>query len=186
MGARTIPAMQFGGRELPLSLRVGRMLVYLQVGLLLMIALFAIVIMVAIGGGSGGLQFNATLVSGNWTYTILAVNLTLSVLLVWTARGATSGAPTPRYLLAAAEVVVAAYFVFFSGFSLFAWIEGPVLAAAVLWLHFGPEASAYLGKLGNGRGGLAGKTESAAPATEPVQRLEPASTGESAGEQAAG
>ena len=133
--------MKFGGRQLPLPLRVGRMMIYLQCGILLLASAYAVAIAALTGGSSslvlgGPLAGSNRVIAGGGVAALVAFQIVVAVLVVLLARQASHFSNPARTALVAAEVLLAAYYVGVVSWDISSWLFGPGLSAAVIACHF--------------------------------------------------
>ena len=128
--------MRFGGRDLPMRLRVARVIVYCQALLLGLIAVFTIETLM-MGSGAGirfqGIVSSQTLTGGAVT-SVIVIQLAAAFALVVLNHAAERGGGM-RWAFTAAEVFVGAYLVGFVSDTSSTWVLGPVVCAAVIALH---------------------------------------------------
>jgi len=156
--------MRFGGRQLPIALRVGRMLIYIQAFFLVYIALFALLVdLVAGNNGSAAVESKNFTQSQSVTFSVFNILLALVViaLAVQTSRFSVNA----RWGLVAGEIFIAVYYIGFlaSPTSVSAWIVGPLFSAMIITCHFWPSVQVAFAesaaKTSNNPSSTAGTTE---------------------------
>jgi hypothetical protein len=138
--------MRFGSRQLPVGLRVARSIAYCQAAIVVLIAAFALEVVVLGGTGTGfplGGLLASTTVTGSGVMTLTVVCLAVAACLAVAEQQAGLHGGNVRLVLAGAELAVSVYLVGFLANSVGAWIFGPACAVAVLTLHYWPELKAY-------------------------------------------
>ncbi|HYA01313.1 MAG TPA: hypothetical protein VEK76_13340 [Candidatus Binatia bacterium] len=131
--------MGFGRKLPPGRLLVARSLVYLQAGILLIIAAGGVIFGMAAGGGSSvtysGLFGHQTL-SGSAILGAAVFQLLIAVAAVGLDRAAASNPGSYRGVLTLVEAGLGLYIVGWVSVSAGAWIFGPLLCVVVLALHW--------------------------------------------------
>jgi hypothetical protein len=138
--------MRFGTRQLPVRLRVARTIVYCQAALVILIALFALEILILGGTGTGfplsGI-FADTTVTGNGMTILAILYFAVAVALVAVEQRAATRGGTDRLTLVGTEIALAVYLIGFAANSPGAWICAPAAGIAILVLHYWPELTSY-------------------------------------------
>jgi hypothetical protein len=128
--------MRFGGRQLPMRLRVARVIVYCQALLLGLIAVFTIETLMM--GSGAGIRFQGVFASqtltGSAVTSVIIIQLVAAMVLVVLNHAAEHGGGF-RWAMTAVEVAVGAYLVGFISDTASTWVLGPVVCAAVIVLH---------------------------------------------------
>ena len=180
--------MQFGGRQLPLALRVGRMLIYIQAFFLVYWAAMAVLVSVLFGSQGGGLTAGGKMLGSGAALTIAAINVVLAVAAVLLAIEAAKFSVNARYWLTGLEVLIAIYFLFMGLWlgsdagDVGAWISrlllGPALSGGIIACHFWPSVQESFATAPAGAGsapafGSSG-TKTSTVATEKPSEIHPA------------
>ena len=138
--------MRFGGSQLPLRLRVARTILYCQAAVMVLIAAFALEILVIGGAGTGlpltGVVDKQMLIGSGVTALALTL-IGVAVVLVIVEQQVTARGAGARPVLAVAEVGLAIYLIAWVSNSVGTWIFGPACGMAVLILHYWPELHSY-------------------------------------------
>jgi hypothetical protein len=138
--------MHFGGRQLLLRLRVARTILYCQAAVMILIAAFALEILVIGGAGTGfplsGVVDKQTLTGSGVTALALAL-IGIGFVLIVIEQQVTSRGARARLMLVAAEIAFAVYLIGWVANSVGTWLFGPACGAAVLILHYWPELHSY-------------------------------------------
>ena len=138
--------MRFGGSQLPMRLRVARTILYCQAAIVVLIAAFALEILVIGGPGTGfplsGVVDKQTLTGSGATALALTL-IAIAVILVIVEQQVSSRGAGARMVLVAAEIAFGVYLIGWLANSLGTWIFGPACGAAVLILHYWPELHSY-------------------------------------------
>ncbi len=131
--------MRFGGRQLPMRLRVARAIVYCQALLLGFIAIFTLETLML--GSNNGIRFAGLvanqILSGNAVSGVIAVQVVAAFALVILNHAAERGGAF-RWAMTAVEVAVGLWLVGFISDTPSTWVLGPVVCAAVIALHHWP------------------------------------------------
>lgn len=135
--------MRFGGQRPPGRLLVARSLVYLEAGVLLIWDAWSLLFTLSGGGTQAGLSLSGLVdrqeLSGAGLLMVAVLQLLIAGALVYLDREASAAPLAHRRTMSAVQVAYAAYMVGFLSSAVGDWIFGPLLAAAVIALHWWPE-----------------------------------------------